>query len=72
MKHNRLFAVGGVVMSVFASLLPFGPVGEPLVNHNYIHESPQAHFQAMAMCAIVGCCNRIDRKYSDKVVKHFY
>ena len=28
--------------------------------------------QAMVMCAIVGSCNRNDRNYSGKVVKHFY
>ena len=27
--ENRLFAVGGIVMSVVRSLLPFGHVGEP-------------------------------------------
>ena len=28
-------------------------------------------FQAVVMCAIVGCGNRSDRNYSGKVVKHF-
>ena len=69
---NRPFAVGGILTSVFASLFPFGYVGEPTVNHNYTHETSRARFQAMVMCAIVGCRNRSDRNYSGKVVRHFY